>query len=84
MLGNFPCFCCHLLTFFKNIPSETNRVSNDLEPDQDRLSVGPDLGPKLFCKGYQQRTKVAASIEKSYVFIILLRKGTTNQRSSLV
>ena len=33
---------------------------NCLDPDQDRCSVGPDLGPNFF-KGYQQMTKVAAS-----------------------
>ena len=47
MLGNFSCFCCYLLTFlkinvftkilkemaFNKIPT---RVSNDLDPDQDR------------------------------------------------
>ena len=36
MLGNFSCFCCLLATFI--------RVSNGLDPDQDRRSVGPDLG----------------------------------------
>ena len=34
------------------------RVSNGLDPNQDRRSVGPDLGPNCF-KSYQ----VAASIE---------------------
>ena len=29
------------INFFKN----TFRVSNGLDPDQDRRSVGPDLGP---------------------------------------
>ena len=39
--------CCHLLTltFSKNSFRNTIRVSNDLDPDQDRFSVGPDLGP---------------------------------------
>ena len=34
---------------FKNIFSQKNntiRVANNLDPDQDRPSVGPDLGPK--------------------------------------
>ena len=30
-----------------------NRVSNSLDPDQDRQPVGPELGPNV-CKGYQQ------------------------------
>ena len=38
----------------------TIRESNCLNPDQDRCSVGPDLG-KTVCKGYQQTTKVPAS-----------------------
>ena len=50
MLGNFSCFCCRLLTFFKiTFPKKSfrnsTRVSNGLDPDQDRHSVGPDLGP---------------------------------------
>ena len=31
------------------------RVSNSLDPDQARHSVGPDLGQTV-CKGYQQMT----------------------------
>ena len=50
MLGNFSCYCCHLLTFSKltfskNSFRHTFRVSNSFDPDQDRHSVGPDLGP---------------------------------------
>ena len=37
-------------------------MSNDLDPDQDRQSVGPDLGPKLFAS-YQQTIKEATSKE---------------------
>ena len=49
-LGNFSCLCCRLLTFFKINFSKKKfrniiRVSNGLDPDQDRHSVGPDLGP---------------------------------------
>ena len=48
MLGNF---CCRLLTFFKiNFLKKSFRnsirLSNGLDPDQDRHFVGPDLGPK--------------------------------------
>ena len=32
-------------TFSKNSFRNTIRVSNGMDPDQDRLSVGPDLGP---------------------------------------
>ena len=50
MLGNFSCLCCHLLTFLKPTFSQNSlrniiRVSNGLDPDQDRCFVGPDLGP---------------------------------------
>ena len=46
--GNFACFCCCLLTFFKiNFFKKffQVRVSNRLEPDQDQHSVSPDLVP---------------------------------------
>ena len=42
---------CHLLIFFqnqlfqKNSLGKTIKVSNSLDPDQARRSVGPDLGP---------------------------------------
>ena len=50
MLGNFSCFCSHLLTFSKltfsqNSFRNTIRVSNSLDSEQDRHSVGPDLRP---------------------------------------
>ena len=48
MLGNFLCFYCCLLFskyFFLNYFKNTIGVSNGLDPDQDRNSVGPDLGP---------------------------------------
>ena len=32
-------------------------MSNGSDPDQGRRPVGPDLGVKLFFKGYQQTTK---------------------------
>ena len=51
------------LNFFKKKSFRyTIRVSNNLDPDQDQRSVGPDLGPN-FCKGYQPTTKDAASKE---------------------
>ena len=45
MLGSFLCFSRHLLIFFFKIIRNTIRVSNSLDPDQDRRSVGFDLGP---------------------------------------
>ena len=49
MQGNFSYFRCRLLTFFKltfskNSSRNTIRVSNTLDPDQDRHTVGPVLG----------------------------------------
>ena len=41
MLGNFSCFCCRLLTFFRNFTFSMNSfrntisVSNGLDPHQD-------------------------------------------------
>ena len=43
------------------------RASNALDPDQDRPSVGPDLGLNCLPKGYQQTTKVAASMDSVMV-----------------
>ena len=50
ILGIFPCFCSRLLTIFKidllkNSFSNAIRVSNGLDPVQDRRFVGPDLDP---------------------------------------
>ena len=70
MLGNFSCFCCRLLTFSKlsfskNCAKTIIRVSNSLDPDQDRRSVLSVLIlVQAVCKGYQQMTKVAASKER--------------------
>ena len=36
------------IIFSKNSFRNTIRVSNSLDPDQDRHSVGPDLGPNSF------------------------------------
>ena len=50
MLANFSSFsvvCRYFskLTFHQNYFRNTIRVSNSLDPDQVRRSVGPDLGP---------------------------------------
>ena len=57
MLGNFSCFCCDLLTFFKSSFKNTIRVSNCLDPDQSVLI-------QTVCKGYQQMTQVASSKDR--------------------
>ena len=42
----------------------TDRASNSLDPDRERHFVGPD--PVQNClQGYQQMTRVAASMEES-------------------
>ena len=50
MLGNFECFLSSAVFFQNrvfqiNIFMNTIRVSNGLDPDQDRCLVCPDLGP---------------------------------------
>ena len=51
MLGNFSWFLLTFSDFFQNQHFQkksfrnTIRVSNNLDSDQDRHSVGPDLGP---------------------------------------
>ena len=50
MLGNFACYLLSAAFFFKLFFLENSfrniiRVSNSLDPDQDRHSVVPDLGP---------------------------------------
>ena len=59
ILGIFVLFMSSAELVFKLTFSKKNsfrnriRVSNGLDPDQDRRYVGPDLGPNCF-KGYQQ------------------------------
>ena len=44
----------------------TNSASNSLDPDRERHFVGPD--PVQNClQGYQQMTRVAASMEESII-----------------
>ena len=38
------------LNVSKNSCRNTIRVSNSLDPDQDRHFVGPDLGPNCLCR----------------------------------
>ena len=65
MLGNFPCICYRLLLCLKKELTNTIslRVSNGLDPDQDRHSVSPDLSPNCLQNCYQQMTIVVASKE---------------------
>ena len=86
--GNFPRFCCQLLnsfsksTFSKNSFRNTIRMSNGLDPDQDRHSVGPDLGPNCFANVVSRRQKsLLARIElkvsctiNCFIFYLLIVK----------
>ena len=50
---------------FKSKPPRTTiRVSNSLDPDQDRHSVGLSSGFKLFAKGYWQPTKLSTGMQR--------------------
>ena len=49
--------------FSKNYFRNTIRVSSSLNPDQERRSVGHDLGTTLRI-GHQQMTKVASCTER--------------------
>ena len=52
----------------------TNRMSNGLDPDQDRRSVGPDLGPTV-CKGL--------SVINKYIFFLIWMQTLWTQRRLL-
>ena len=50
--------------FSKKILSGTlSRASGGMDPDQDRRSGGPDLGPNQL-QSYKQMTKLTAGMEK--------------------
>ena len=61
MLGDCSCFYFRLLTFFKNKffknkpPRTSIRLSNSLDPDQDRHSVGLHLGSDCLQKAFGRR-----------------------------
>ena len=59
MLGNCSCFYFHLLTFFTiKFLKNNHRVSNSLDPDQDRHSVGLHLGSNCL-----QMTKLSTGVQ---------------------
>ena len=65
MLGIFHAFVYFQNIFFSKILSQTlSECLNKLEPDQDRHSVGPDLGQNCLQR-YPQTRKVAANKKKS-------------------
>ena len=76
MLGNFSYICCRLLTFFKvnffaKKQQNTIRVSNDLDPDQDRHNVGPDLDPN--CLQMLSADQKSPRVRKGLIFKVHLR-----------
>ena len=71
MLGNCSCFYFRLLTFFKikfflkNKPLRTTiRVSNSLDPDQDRHSVGLHLDSNCLQKANGRRTILSTGMQR--------------------
>ena len=46
-----------IINFLENLFHDLQSVSNSLNKDQDRYSVGPELGPNC-CVGDQQTTLV--------------------------
>ena len=55
------------LIYFKNSIWNTIRMSNSLDPDQDRHSVCPDLGAYCLHKGNTQMAKDVTSTSKERV-----------------
>ena len=70
MLGHFSCFVLASAdffsksTFFENSFRISIRVSNNMNPDQDRHFVGPDQGPNCLQRlGCQQTTLVGKELK---------------------
>ena len=61
-------------TFKKKYFKNTIRVSNSLDPDQDRHNVGPDLGPTCLQR-LSEMTKVTLSKERAKVPHIICSRG---------
>ena len=73
MLGNFfMLLLSSKLTFSENSLGNTIGVSNSLDSDQDRHSVGPDWGLKTVCKGYRQTIYKSPLARNSKELISLL------------
>ena len=70
MLGNFSCFCCRLLTFFKIILFEKFFQEHYQSDERFGSRSGPDLGPNCFqrlsaddkCSHWQGKSKDAKQI----------------------
>ena len=74
MMGNFHAFLSSAdffkITFSKTSFKNTIRVSNGLDPDQDRRFVGPDLGTNCLQRLSADK-KVAASKERVKISILV-------------
>ena len=90
-MGNVSCFLLSSANFFSKLTfskksfSNTNGVSNSLDPDQNRLNVGPDLD--LNC---QQRLsaddtsyyKQGLFFEKTYLIVIKDETGLKSKQNA--
>ena len=56
---------------FKNIFQDHYQMSNSLDPDHDRRSVSPCLGPN-FCKGYQSPLARKGFNKGLFVLVVFL------------
>ena len=54
--------------YFKDSFRNTIRVSNSLDPDQDRQNPGPDL--ETVCKGHQETIKMATNKKKKMIIFL--------------
>ena len=84
MLGNQICFCLSSAVFFKievfkNSFRNTIRVSNGLDPDQDRHSVGPDLRPNCLLRKSAGDKMLCGKELKDFFYVLPL----TNKKITL-
>ena len=83
MLGNFSCFCCHLLTFFENRLFQNILQSVKLlNSDQDPHSVYPDLSIN-YLQGSSADDKVAVEGLNKCLFKRSLISVTINYKKAI-
>ena len=68
MLGNFSCFCCHLLTFFK-VNFSKNSFWNTISVSNILIQIWTDyllvlIWVQTVCIGYQQTTTFTARMQR--------------------
>ena len=69
-LGNFLCFCCHLLGKLLECQTGSIPIMTDVLPVLIRVQ-------NLVCKGYQRTPEVAASMEHRHKQLSSVTKGLT-------